>query len=198
MTRREDVASQSDMDVDSIMKKTTVRFAGVGAVLLLSALAIALAQHDSRENTDSELVLSKPPADPQPIPVDDSPLWGHSLASTKTIVRANDDMPAGPPSLNYQNAQDVEPPAPLPIVGSGSDNPLRGSNPPAFEGELTSIEQFSEGSSVQLASGEAPPKIGQPELPSTMPTMPAQTIPTLAPAPTLAPSAPSTLQPMPA
>ena len=164
------------------MNKTTVRFVGVGAVLLLSVLAIALAQHDSRQSPDSELILAKPQADePQIIPVDDSPLWGHSFASAKTIVRANDDRSSAPPSLDFpEGSSDAVPPSPLPLSES-IDNPLRRASGSVSDSTVPSLDQFSEPSSVQYASGEAPPKNGSPELPSTMPSLQAQPIPSLVP-----------------
>ena len=162
------------------MNKTTARFVGVGAVLLLSVLALALAQHDARQSSE-ELVLAKStPEQPQLIPVDESPLWGQSFATTKTIVRANDDSAPRPPSLSYADSQETAPPSPLPLANV-SDNPLRGSIPSENDAAVPSLDQFSESSSVQLVSGEGPPKSGAPELPSTMPALQAPPIPALAP-----------------
>lgn len=161
------------MDVDPIMKKTTVRFAIVGAVLLSSALALALAQYDARQSSDNELVLAKPANQPpELIPVDDSPLWGHSFASSKTIVRANDDTSAQPPSLEYPGNNEAMPPSPLPL-SAGEENPLRTTNSLADENDSES--------SVRLASGEGPPKGNTLELPSTMPALQPPSIPALTP-----------------
>lgn len=171
------------MDVDPTMKKTTVRFVGVGAVLFASALALALAQYDARENSENELVIAKSPAkQPELIPVDDSPLWGHSFASTKTIVRANDDQAPPPPSLESPDSGETMPPSPLPLV-EAEENPLRRASGSLADHIDSSLQQFADSSSVQLASGEGPPNLGAPELPSTMPAMPAQPIPALTPPP---------------
>lgn len=170
--------TQYDMDVDPIMKKTTVRFVGVGATLLLSALALALAQHDARENSDTELILAKPISQPpELIPVDDSPLWGHSSTSSSTIVRANDGSTAQSPSLNYSSNDLTMPPSPLPVA-TGNENPLRTAGSPTADGDNEFFPgEVTEDSNIRLVAGEGPPKTGLPEIPSTMPTLGAQPIP---------------------
>ncbi len=171
--------SQSDMDVGPIMNKTTVRFVGVGAGLLLGALVLALAQHDARESSESELVLAKPSAEPPKlIPVDDSPLWGHAFASHKTIVRANDDPPAAPPSLDY-TLDETAPPSPLPQAPA-LDNPLRGASGSLHDDTSPTLAAYSDADNIQLAGGEGPPKLNAPNIPSTTPATQVQPAPALA------------------
>ncbi|MFO1064024.1 MAG: hypothetical protein U0892_09190 [Pirellulales bacterium] len=76
------------------MKKSTVRFAIVGAVLVLGALVIALAQHDARER-----VRETPPptnqlaAEPEVIETPELvPTWSPvNRSESSPLVRANDD-----------------------------------------------------------------------------------------------------------
>ncbi len=154
------------------MKKTTVRFATVGTVLLLSALAVALAQHDARQRTKDEALASKPlPESPRPILVEDmEPNWTAAKPS-QTLVRANDDQPLGaPPSLSASNHDE-------------DDNPLRPQRLSAsLASSLKEIESNSADTShVELASGQLPvgslpstsaPAGGLPPQQSTLPQAP--------------------------
>ena len=146
------------------MKKTTVRFAAVGTVLLLAALALGLAQHDARQSRrDSAAPIKLAAEAPQPIVVDDiDPKWleAHGqVDSVQTLVRANDDLgSSAPPSLEYEP--------------SSNENPLR---PLAsLKASATEIDaaasQYSDDSSVVQAAGEGPSGTGLP-LPALPPSL---------------------------
>lgn len=155
------------------MKKTTVRFAAVGTVLLLGAGAMALAQHDARERPPETLSTARSSSQtPQPILVDDvEPAWiassGNSqLVSSLTrapdpVVRANEDAPsAAPPSLSYQ-------PEPSADSDPSSGNPLRPlASLPVSSDQAQPLGSSDDGSMVELAAGEGPAGL------ATLPALP--------------------------
>ncbi|MCC6509662.1 MAG: DUF11 domain-containing protein [Pirellulaceae bacterium] len=133
------------------MKKTTVRFAAVGAVLLLGALAIALAQHDARQRPREVATPVKAAATAlQPLQVDHSPAWERSsavTASSTAIVRANDDQTMSPPPLDFQTNPSFQ-------ENSSGNNPLRDASsqdPTVTNAAYASAE--SENSAAMTASG---------------------------------------------
>lgn len=166
------------------MKKLTVRFAAVGTVLLLGAVAMALAQHDARQRPHESLGPAKPASEsPQPILVDNvQPTWldpsnlptvdasaagGEPLSggtrsrqsglSEDSLVRANDDRDdAAPPSLAYAPEQAAEANPLRPLAA------LRSSYQPAEP-----LGSIADTSAVTQAAGEGPPNLAAlPELPS--------------------------------
>lgn len=150
------------------MKKTTVRFAAVGAVLLLGALAFAFAQHDARQRPPETTAPELPLADTlQPIVTDKVPKWTSAKRETsaeRAVVRANDDHPFGsPPALAFDPAADSAPSTTL-INSLRETNAVRGAHsatePPsldAIDGGVAPLSEFTENaesSAIALASGE--------------------------------------------
>lgn len=136
------------------MKKTTVRFAAVGTVLLLSTLAIAFAQHDARQRRPEPSAPAIPLADTlQPILTDRVPQWTSAQrgsSSAPAVVRANDEHPfASPPSLAYDPTVDSPPAA------TGLANALRSSstNKPRKQNALRSSPDTS---TAQLGTDSQP------------------------------------------
>lgn len=200
------------------MKKTTVRFAAVGTVLLLGALAIALAQHDSRQRArDSQPAAKAIPEAPQPILVDaieptfhaaDSPadhFAGSFTPPPDSLVRANDNPPPGRPLLGT-------PPSLTPASGP-NHNPLRAAVPtpannerlgeePTDDEPVEPLGAVEDDSAVALASGEGEATglpSGLPALPSLPAGFGAQPLPVQSPpsSPSIKPSSPAPTLPSP-
>ena len=173
------------------MKKTTVRFAVVGTVLLLGAVAMALAQHDARERPhDATPSVKLASETPQPILVDDvEPTWmaageGHLSSSARpthsshlsdSAVAANDERGlAAPPSLNYTPDE------------AGSSNPLRPLASLRATADMAApLGAVEDGSAVEQAAGEGPPSL------AALPTLP----PALGAAPLAESNSPPTAAP---
>ncbi len=92
------------------MKKTTTRLATTTAVLVMSAFAILLAQHDARKTSQVEESISMhhaPSEPPMPLAVDNWP-------SDSAVIRGNNDSPLDATLTAYENplreTEDVQEP----------------------------------------------------------------------------------------
>lgn len=92
------------------MKKTTTRLATTTAVLVMSAFAILLAQHDARKTSQVEESISMqraPSEPPMPLAVDNWP-------SDSAVIRGNNDSPLDATLTAYENplreAEDIQEP----------------------------------------------------------------------------------------
>ncbi len=190
------------------MNKTTLRFIAVGAVLIVSTLALMLAQHDARQRPREAIApVKSKPVDPEPIELDEVPDWRSSkrASTARTVVRANDNQSFAPPSLEYQpnagdDQQDLH-------IADLSHQSLSSSAAPATtnslrptssirqltadtEGSLEGVQPLGEiesNSSVEPAAGQTqdralPPTTGMlpaAPLPSTMPSAMPSSLPSV-------------------
>lgn len=148
------------------MNKTTTRLATTTAVLLMSAFAIILAQHDARKTAqehDHDIQLQTDHAEPPtPLSVDDWP-------SSSALVRGNNNDPADP-----FNAPAIE----------TLENPLRN-----LSSEIVAVNELPPSAAelfavdVVTASGETPAR------PASLPDLPnSPTSPVLQPLPNSLPA----------
>jgi uncharacterized repeat protein (TIGR01451 family) len=142
------------MDVDT-MKKTSIRLATIGVVIVLSAFAIALAQHDARNRERDQPLVNELTSTPAvPIAVEGG--WNRP-----GLVRANNDgLPPAP--LARDSAQDVgeydgnaeSGIGQLDFPNDVGNNPLRGDGAPS--GMLLTQYDSQIESEVVQATGEIP------------------------------------------
>lgn len=115
------------------MKKTTTRLATTTAVLVMSAFAILLAQHDARKTSQVEESISMqraPSEPPMPLAVDNWP-------SDSAVIRGNNDSPLDATLTAYEN-------------------PLRETEDVQEPNDLATAAANLFGPSVVTASGESP------------------------------------------